>query len=132
MAMAKAAASGNIIMGRATYQMFAPMIAQTMPNLDVVVLSGSMQEGKVKCVKTPDEALEYLAAKGYKTATIAGGTRCFNAFLTEDLVDDVYMNLLPIAVHDGGRLQPEKEVINHYQLKESNTKDGVVMLHYAK
>lgn len=129
---AKAAASGNLIMGRTTYEMFAPVISQALPDVKVVVLSSSYQVKTVKTVKTPEEAIDYLEKEGFETAVVAGGTQTYNTFLTKNLADDIYMNFFPVAIHEGGRLQPETAVVNAYHLAECKANKDIVMLHYTK
>ncbi len=128
MGFTRAMQAGNLIMGRATYEMFAPMIKDITNALAVVVLTAKTIEG-VKCVRSAQEAIEYLEGKGYETACVVGGTKTYNAFMESGLADDLYFNLFPVLISGGGVLQGK---IAEYKLKESSVNEGVVCLHYEK
>ncbi len=130
MGFMKAVQSGNIILGRATYEMSVPIIRQSFPMLDVVVLTSQKIEG-VHAVATAREAVAYLEAKGYETATVVGGTMTYNAFLSEGLADDIYMNLIPLFISDGGIIGPASGIVQ-YQLAECDTNGDIIQLHYTR
>ncbi len=131
MVFARAMQSGNIILGRTSYEMFAPMIIQMFPTLQVVVLTSKNLEN-VETATTAKDAIEILETKGFDTVTVAGGVQTYNAFITENAVDDIYMNLFPVMIHQGGTMEPLKDLTIGYELKECNTKDNIVSLHYTK
>ncbi len=131
MVFGKAMQSGNIILGLTSYQMFAPMISQMFPNLQVIVMNETMVDG-VDTAASVKEAISLLKEKGFDTATIAGGVWTYNSFLTEDVVDDLYINLFPVAIHNGGTLQPQKDMVINYTLKDCSSYGNIVSLHYTK
>jgi len=49
----------------------------------------------VWCAASPQEALNYLEERAHRAALIAGGETLHNAFLSQDLVDELVFDILP-------------------------------------
>ncbi|MGI6032959.1 MAG: dihydrofolate reductase family protein [Coriobacteriales bacterium] len=131
MAFAKAMQSGNAVMGRATYEMFAPAVAKSGAAVECVVLTSHEIEG-VKTARSPQEAIEYLEGKGFDTVTVDGGISTLNAFMEAGLVDDIFFNVFPSVVSGGGVIQSAEGKIENYKLAESKVTEGIVSLHYTR
>ncbi|GHO46412.1 dihydrofolate reductase family protein [Ktedonospora formicarum] len=143
---AQASAAGNFIVGRRTFegmQQDASRVAQSgqasgenpFANLNIVVLSQTVKDVPgVKVVSTPQEALDYLQAKGHTTALLSGGADLHNTFLSQGLVNEAIFNIAPVMEGKGYNLLLDQE---HYQYKDVQLLDckplgnGVVQLHYA-
>lgn len=115
---AQATAAGNFIVGRRTFEAFqantnAP--AASLARLDLVVVSTSLQGLPVQVVRSPAEALAYLAGKGHTTALLAGGAALHNAFLAAGLVDEVVFNVAPVLEGKGLNLLLDTE---HYRYRD--------------
>lgn len=127
----KAMQSGNAVVGRSTYEMFAPMLTASSEKVESVVLTSHEIEG-VKTVQTPQEAIKYLEEQGYDTATVAGGISTLNAFMEAGLVDDIFFNMYASVVSGGGIIHSAKGKIEKYKLAESNVTEGILSLHYTR
>lgn len=97
---------GNIIIGRKTFevmQMFPGGIKVLFPTAEIVILSNSTANIEGFTVKkSPEEAIEYLKSKSFQDILVGGGTAVFNAFLSNDLVSEIYFNNIPLLISDGG------------------------------
>ncbi|MCE7054143.1 dihydrofolate reductase [Algoriphagus sp. AGSA1] len=121
--------AGNIVMGRKTYEIFND--GEIFSGLDVVVVSSNKTFEDAKVVESPGEALKYLKLKGYNNAFIIGGVTLANVFLTENLIDELYINIVPY-IETGLKLEPTDgkflnlELLGHQEIQNS----GIVQLHY--
>lgn len=101
----KAVESGNIIFGYSTYTMFIDALQDALAGKEIVVLSNNHEaRSGHKTVHTPEEAVEYLRGKGMEEIIVGGGVQTYNAFLDKDLVTDIYFNVTPMVIGDGGTI----------------------------
>lgn len=120
--------SGNIVMGRRTYEIFGADGA--FVDLDVVVVSKSKTFDGVKSVTSPQDMLAYLNDKGYVQAFVVGGVTLHNHLLTDGLIDELYINIEPY-MENGLDLKPndgrsiELELVEHKHIGA-----GIVQIHY--
>jgi len=142
---AQAAAAGNFIVGRRTFEgMQDPSrISQgeqaaaggPFAGLDIVVVSKSIQDiPGVTVVGSPREALDYLREKGHSTALISGGADIHNSFLGQGLVDEVIFNVAPVLEGKGLNLLIDQDNYRYQQAQLLDCKPlggGVVQLRYA-
>jgi len=129
--------TGNFIVGRRTFEEFQAQPArggdQPFAQTDIVVVTTSdLQLPGVTCVKTPRAALEHLERRGHESALIAGGETLHNAFLAEDLVDELVFDIAPTFEEQGLNvvLPPGR----YRELRLLGVKElgsGVVQLHYS-
>ena len=134
---ARAQAAGNFIVGRKTFEVFAASGAEadSMGKIDIVLVSQSIKEiPGVKVVRSPQEALAYLQARGHTTTILAGGAALLSAFLSQGLVDQLVLNVVPALEGKGLNILLDQE---RYQYKEVKLLDvqsldkDIVQLHYA-
>jgi dihydrofolate reductase len=125
--------AGNMVMGRKTYEIFFKEGAEgALDGLEAVVVSttgSTINEAKV--VASPVVALDYLKTKGFETAFIIGGVTLANAFLSENLIQELFINIEPY-IEEGLKLKPADGKFQSLQLlnfKEIE-KSGIVQLHY--
>ena len=84
---------GNLIIGRRTFDLFP----SRMPGIEMVVLSHSpLKYDGVSVVASPAEALSLLEKKGFDTALVGGGAQLVRTFLSQGLVDELYINIYPL------------------------------------
>lgn len=126
----RAKGAGNIVMGRKTYEIFND--GSTFNGLDVVVVSTVKTFEDARVVGSPSEAINYLKEKGYEKAFVIGGVTLANAFLAENLVDEMYVNIEPY-LEEGLQLKPgdgksqDLKLLGHQEI----AKTGIVQLHYG-
>ncbi len=127
--------AGNFIVGRRTFEGMQANGGNALANIDVVVISSSIQEiPGVTLARSPQEALNYLQEKGHTTALLAGGADLHNAFLGQGLIDEAIFNIAPVLEGKGLNLLLDK---NRYQYQDVKLLDchslgrGVIQLHYA-
>lgn len=85
-----------------------------------------------KIVVSPEEAVEYMSAKGVQEIAVGGGANTFNAFIDKDLVTDIYFNINPIITGYGAILGNNSELNSKFKYKGQKLKDGFIQLHLAK
>ncbi|MBK1896160.1 dihydrofolate reductase family protein [Chryseobacterium paridis] len=127
---------GNLVIGLKTFenfQNFPQEVRQLFDGIEIIVLTNttSTLEG-YKTVGSPEEAIEYMSAKGLHEIAIGGGTGTFNAFIDKDLVTDIYFNINLLITGVGGILGTNSELNSKFKYKEHTIKDGFIQLHLAK
>jgi dihydrofolate reductase len=133
--VAHARAAGNFIAGRKTFEGMQAGGGNPFGEIDIVVVSQSVKDiPGIKVVGSPQEALNYLQAKGHATALIGAGADLHNAFLGQGLVDELIFDVAPVLEGKGLNLLLDTE---HYQYRDVQLLDckplggGVIQLHYA-
>lgn len=123
--------SGNLIIGKHTYDLMRNQI-QGFQGIDLVVVSRSLQQPKgILVAKSPTEALKLLEQKGKETALVGGGAELDSAFLSQGLVDEIYVNIEPLMVNKGVTLavnelsETSLELMNSTELSRNT-----VQIHY--
>ena len=132
---AHVARTGAFVVGRHTFEAFRAQPArageQPMTSTEIVVVTSGDLPG-VTTARTPRAALEHLARRGREEVLLAGGEKLHNAFLAEDLVDELVLNIAPTFEDEGLRL-----VLPHggyRELRQLSTRElggSVVQLRYA-
>lgn len=130
---------GNIIngrrtylMGRQSYDLLRRQAAQEGLAIEVVIVSDVPLEAEGICVvRSPQEALEHLGQKGVGTAVVAGGGQLDSAFLSQGLIDEIYLNILPTMPNNGGVLATTNGFEAGLQLLgTTKLSDNILQLHY--
>jgi dihydrofolate reductase len=139
---AHAAAHGNFIVGRRTFEAFQAQPARAgadggaarnpFASTTIVVVSTTVAAPNVPCAATPEAALAALQARGHTTALLAGGEMLHNAFLARDLVDELLLNVVPTLEDEGLKiLLPRGHRRDVVLLGTKQLAAGIVQLHYA-
>ncbi len=95
---------GNVIVGRKTFPLFLDTDFADMGNPVVIVLThdeNQIDKEKVKYVSSPQEALEVLEKEGFETVLVTGGGETNGAFLKENLIDEIYLDVEPMVFGEG-------------------------------
>ncbi|MFC6100166.1 dihydrofolate reductase family protein [Olivibacter domesticus] len=128
--------AGNLVIGFKTFENFQNFPKETkalFEGIEIVVLSNVVATTEdYKIVNSPEEAIDYMKAKGLHEIAIGGGTGTFNAFIDKDLVTDVYLNINPIITGTGGILVNSNELNANFQFKEYAYKDGFIRQHLTR
>lgn len=130
-ALVMGAQSGAMVVGRTTYGMFGAAVQKAVPGMEILVLTSHPMEG-VQTASSVQEAVSYLRSRGYERVTLGGGVSVWDAFLKENLVDDIYFNVYPVVTSGGGSISPRDGFIQNYRLVESKDTDGILSVHYTK
>lgn len=130
---------GNLVIGRRTYELMQgdenkDADTEVLGDPLIVVLTGSSSfkdEKKLKFVKTPKEAIDFLRQKDFDTVMVAGGSQVDAAFLEEGLIDEIYLDVEPLVFGDGIPLFTPTDF--EYKLKLLRVRklsDQTIQLHY--
>jgi len=96
---------GNCIAGRASVESLKDQEMAKILNPDhKIVLSTrdiDFSDAGWELAKSPAEALAMLEAKGVEEAIVGGGRAIYHAFMREELVDEIVLDLQPIAFGQG-------------------------------
>lgn len=130
----KALESGNLVFGYSTYTMFIDMLQDALAGKEIVVLSNNHEvRSGHKIVSSPEEAVEYLRGKGIEEMVVCGGVQVYNAFLDKDLVTDIYFNIAPIIVGDGGIIGSKDDLLVKFdKLNCEPITENIIRLHLSK
>lgn len=128
---------GNAIIGRRTYDMVKKEGTQIGDILTVVLTHDSALLRKqlphtIFTDKHPREVLRLLKEKGYKEALVAGGGILNSAFLKEDLIDEMYVDIEPLILGHGIPLFADGDFETRLKLLGVKTLSNhqTIQLHY--
>ncbi|MBI4043521.1 MAG: dihydrofolate reductase [Candidatus Diapherotrites archaeon] len=127
--------AGNIIVGRRACEIMA-RAKEPVPPCQVLSVSS---QGNLECLApqgtlffpNPQSALDFLEGKKFKTALVAGGAHLNASFLSQNLVDELYLDVEPVLIGKGIPLLVPSDV--ERKLKFIGAKrfgEGIVQLHY--
>lgn len=124
---------GNLIIGRRTYDlMYGENAGALFSGVELMVVSTSLQTNGVQCATSPQSALQHLNQKGFESALIGGGAQLDSAFLSNGLVDELYLNIDPRIANKGIRLTMADGFESDLKLMETtHLGENIVQLHYA-
>jgi dihydrofolate reductase len=128
---------GNIVCGRGTYDALVKEEQFPMPGtLNIVMTSEPPQveplENVLFFTESPEEVIAELEKRGFKEALIAGGGALNGSFLTDGLVDEMYLTVEPLLLSSGVHLfehadfRRDLELIGTEKLSENE-----IQLHYS-
>jgi dihydrofolate reductase len=126
--------AGNVIVGRKTLPLFFETDLADMGNPLVIVLtkdSSLKDKENVRFVNSPKVALEVLEKAGFESALITGGGETNGAFLKENLIDEIYLDVEPFIFGGGIPLFSPSEVeLNLELIDQKMINKNTVQLHY--
>ncbi len=99
---------GNIVMGRETYEIVTRLYKDynfdNVPvNLKVIITNNAQFKAPTgySVVRSPREAIELVAKKGFKKLFLIGGGKLNGSFLKQGLVDEIRLTINPYIVGRG-------------------------------
>jgi dihydrofolate reductase len=139
----------TVLLGRKTYQIFVDfwptsaskdeMIAPRLNELKKIVISGTLQ--KAPWGSWPDAAIikddiinavRKLKEQPGKDIVIWGSLTLAQTLTKENLVDNFYLHICPIAIGEGKRFFPESDAYRSFKLTDTRTYDtGVTFLNFV-
>jgi len=127
------------IMGRKTYEVVLRMSGGKIPDYGFVtyVFSQSVPPGKRDAITFVNEnpksfAAKLRKAKGKKIWHMGGGELA-RAFLQDDLIDELYLGIVPVLLGEGIPLFPDGFPQRNFRLVENKTySQGLITLQYER
>jgi dihydrofolate reductase len=124
---------GNLIVGSRTYDLMRSIASRRgIPKIKLVVVTRDDSESEVATAASPQEALRLLERDGFDSCLVGGGAQLDSTFLSQGLVDEVYLNIEPsvtkrnmCALSEG--FEAELRLVGVTRLS-----DNVVQLHYDR
>ncbi|WP_410877773.1 dihydrofolate reductase family protein [Myroides sp. DW712] len=123
---------GNLVIGRQTFdhfQTFSAEVKALFQGIEILVLSKGPAVAGYTFVSSPAEALSYMEAKGASELAIGGGVGTFNAFIDQELVTDLYLNINPILLGNEGVVGTNPALHTAFHIQDARTQYGFVQLH---
>ncbi|MGN9913903.1 dihydrofolate reductase family protein [Phytohabitans sp. LJ34] len=119
---------GNVVVGRRTAELIrATGSPAEFAGINVVVLSRNPGRG---VATSPEEALRLLAARGHAEALLGGGAGANASFLERGLVDDIYLNVVPVLTPAGPALPAAPQPADLRLLDVRQLAGSAVQMHY--
>jgi dihydrofolate reductase len=107
--------SGGFIIGRKTYEVIKKSYKHEMDELkgvEKVVITREksyLVDEDFMLASSPKEALEKLEFQGFSEVTLLGGSEINSSFASENLIDEVIINVEPVIIYNGVGLFSEAE-----------------------
>jgi dihydrofolate reductase len=119
---------GNVVVGRRTAELMRTAgSSAAFADIDVVVLSHTPGPG---VATSPEQALEMLATRGHTEALLAGGNAANTAFLERGLINDIYLNVVPMLTPAGSALPAAPQPADLQLLDVRQLANSAVQMHY--
>ncbi len=124
--------AGVVIFGSTTFD----SIGRPLPNRLNVVLTRnkervSDEDNLIYTDMSPEEVLEYLEEKGYTSVALIGGSTINTLFAQRDLVDEIYITIVPRLFGEGLSLFNGTLDYKLRLLKTETIENGYILLKYA-
>jgi dihydrofolate reductase len=90
--------AGNVVVGRRAFEQMGAQMAQAgFAPIETVVISrsGVQTPPGVVVAASPAEALAHLEQRGFETALVGGGAELDGSFLSQGLVDEIWLDVEP-------------------------------------
>jgi len=127
------------VMGRKTYDVAMKLGGGSMssPGMKSYVFSRLLvagERGEVTVVsKTPKQFVEELRKKKGKDIWLMGGGELAREFLREDLVDELYLGIVPVLIGEGITAFPSRFPQREFKLTENKTfSRGLIAVRYER
>ena len=126
---------GNVIAGRSSFEQLKTdeMASALHPKHRIVLTSRDIDlaDSGWQHARSPSEALEILEAAGVEEAIIGGGRAVANSFMREQLVDQIVIDLQPVAFGGGTPVFGDGIEMAELKLLESQAlNDNALRLRY--
>lgn len=125
--------TGNLIIGHRTYNILTrqPEFIE-FKNVKIIIVSRSnfkTLSPDHTVAKTPKEALSLF--KNYKEVIVAGGGMLNSSFISENLIDEIYLDIEPLVFGKGIKLFADSDFEFNLELLEvKNLSKNTIQLHY--
>jgi len=126
---------GCFIVGRKTYEEVKKWEEYNFDNVNAkkIIVSrdkkSKLASGYISAI-SPKDALMKASELGFSKVLLTGGGMLNGAFIKENLVDEIVINIEPYVLGRGVRLFSEETFENKLQLINVQKLDEIVQLHY--
>ena len=102
----RAREAGCIVVGKKTFDQYRDTIypVEKVTNIVLARQPGSSTEDNILFTDSAQGALALAREKGCKNVLVAGGGRVSGFFLAEDLLDEIFLTVHPLALGNGIKL----------------------------
>jgi dihydrofolate reductase len=126
-----------VLMGRKTYEVAMKMGGGFGGSMTSYVLSRSLpvgeRDGLIFTNQSPEVVVESLRKRKGKDIWLMGGGELAREFLKADLVDELYLGVVPVLLGDGIPLFPSGFPQRNFALEENKTfSKGLITLKYKR
>lgn len=128
---------GCFIVGRKTYEIVQKWPDFNFDSIDAelkIVISSDKSlklHSPFLLADSPKDAIEKAMASGFKSAILAGGSTINSAFMVENLIDEVIINIEPAILGSGIPVFGESEFEKHLSLIETvKITDDILRVRY--
>ncbi len=126
--------SDAVILGRRTYEIM-PRREFQKDCLYVTLTDKKSLRKRVPNViftaQRPKDVLTFLKAKGFKRISICGGGKLSASFMNENLIDEIYLDIEPVAFGEGVRLFADGSFESKLKLLQARKlSPNTLQLHY--
>ena len=128
---------GCLIIGRKTYEAVQKWPDYTFADLNaksIIVVSSDSDlklDPPFLLANSPQDAIEKAVALNFDSALLTGGSRINSAFLTENLLDEVLLNIEPAIIGSGIPLFAESEFEKRLSLIDATKiADDILQVRY--
>lgn len=122
--------AGAMIMGSTTFSLFPAPLKGRKHYVYTSKTRQSDDDQVVFTSKPPRELIDSIAAEGFKQIAIIGGQHVYDLFLTENLIDEVYLTVEPKLFGSGITLTTQLIDTDLALIRSTNLGEHTVMLHY--
>ncbi len=129
--------TGSAIWGRRTHETmrtYGKDAFDKIRNVKKIVITRDSDfkiEENCELAKSPEEAIKKLDSQGFKEVILTGGSSLNSSFATENLIDEVILNIEAVIIGKGLPLFcPENFDLNLKLKKINKLSDDIIQLHY--
>ncbi|WP_010256738.1 dihydrofolate reductase family protein [Myroides injenensis] len=128
---------GNLVIGFNTFKSFqnSPQEVKALfKGIEIIVLSTNQNYSKdgYTFVSSPEEVIAYMTTKGITELAIGGGTSTFNAFIDQELVTDLYLNINPLIIGESDVLGVQNNLGTKFNIVTHKEHNGFIELHFTR
>jgi len=124
-----------LIIGRRTYELMKEANEfEKIGNPFTVVLTKQRMQGNrnTEFAASPQDAINVLKKKGFTKVMLGGGGKVNGAFISEGLIDEIYLDVEPIIFGKGVRLFADADFEKKLTLLSvKKLSSNIIQLHYS-
>jgi len=126
--------AGCIVVGSKTYKQFSPDLYPVKDVFNIVLTKAAAQKfAGATTATSPEAAIKLAAEQGFTSMLIAGGGNVNGAFYDAGLVDEIILDIHPLAIGSGIKVFENTSKFSDYEFVASqNLPGGLILARYKK